>query len=130
MAKSRNHVDLTGNVGSDVELSYLASGTAALNLRIATNERRKSGEEWVDHTEWHSVTIYGRLAEIVADYVKKGQMIQVIGYLRTRQWEDKEGNTRYTTEVVARDAIFGFAGGATNGSSNAVEALVEDDMPF
>lgn len=91
-----------------------------MNLRIATNERRKRDGEWVDHTEWHSVVIYGRVAEIVGDYVSKGDMISVDGRIQTRQWEDKEGNQRYTTEIVAEDVIFGFGG---SGGDN-------DELPF
>ncbi len=99
-----NKVILVGNLGADPELRYTPSGTAVCNFRIATNESYKDREgNQVDKTEWHNVVAWERLAEICGEYLKKGRQVYVEGALQTRQWEDQEGNTRYTTEVKARE---------------------------
>jgi single-strand DNA-binding protein len=104
MARSVNKVILIGNLGQDPELRYTGSGTAVCNLRLATNESYKdSNGELVEKTEWHSVVAWARLAEICGEYLKKGSKVYIEGSLQTRQWEDKEGNTRYTTEIKARE---------------------------
>ena len=104
MARGVNKVILIGNLGQDPELRYTGSGTAVCNMRLATNERYKdSNGEWVDKTEWHNVVTWARLAEICGEYLKKGSQVYFEGSLQTRSWDDREGNTRYTTEVKARE---------------------------
>jgi len=104
MARGVNKVILIGNLGQDPELRYTGSGTAVCNMRIATNEAYKDANgEWVDRTEWHNVVAWSRLAEICGEYLTKGSQIYVEGSLQTRSWEDRDGNTRYTTEVKARE---------------------------
>jgi len=106
MAKSVNKVILIGNLGKDPELKHTSSGTAVATMTIATNERfkDKSGE-WQDRTEWHNVVLWQRLAEIASEYLKKGRSVYVEGRLQTRSWEDKQGQKRYTTEIVASDLV-------------------------
>jgi single-strand DNA-binding protein len=98
---SVNNVILVGNLGQDPDLSYLDSGTAKATLSLATNEKwkNKQGEDQ-EKTEWHRIIFWGRLAEICGEYLRKGREIYVEGKLQTRKWEDRDGNDRYTTEVV------------------------------
>jgi single-strand DNA-binding protein len=116
MASGVNKVILIGNLGQDPELRYTGSGTAVCNMRLATNESytNKDGER-VDKTEWHNVVTWGRLAEICGEHLSKGSQVYFEGQLQTRSWEDRDGNTRYTTEVKAREMKFlsgrGDAGG-------------------
>ena len=106
MARGINKVILVGNLGADPELRYTGSGTAVCNMRLATNESYKdSNGDMVEKTEWHSVVAWARLAEICGEYLKKGSQVYFEGSLQTRQWEDKDGNTRYTTEVKAREMM-------------------------
>ena len=106
MARGINKVILIGNLGQDPELRYTGSGTAVCNMRLATNESYKdSNGEFVEKTEWHSIVAWARLAEICGEYLKKGSQVYFEGSLQTRQWEDREGNTRYTTEVKAREMM-------------------------
>lgn len=98
-----NKVILVGNLGKDPEVRYLEGGTAVANFSIATSETfkdRNSGERKTS-TEWHNVVVWRGLAEISEKYLKKGMQVYIEGKLRTRQWQDKDGVTRYTTEVVA-----------------------------
>jgi single-strand DNA-binding protein len=123
MARSVNKVILIGNLGQDPELRYTGSGTAVCNLRLATNESYKdSNGELVEKTEWHSVVAWARLAEICGEYLKKGSQVYFEGSLQTRQWEDKDGQTRYTTEIKAREMMMldskGGSGGGGYDSSN------------
>lgn len=117
MARGINKVILVGNLGQDPELRYTGNGTAVCNLRLATNEAYKDqNNEWVDKTEWHSVVAWARLAEICGEYLKKGSQVYIEGSLQTRTWEDRDGNTRYTTEVKAREMmILGSRGEAGGG---------------
>jgi single-strand DNA-binding protein len=104
-----NKVILIGNLGVDPkeELRTTGSGTHVLNMRIATNERRKNAEgEWADHTEWHNVVCFGRTAENVANFCQKGRQLYVEGRLQTRKWQDRDGNDRWSTEVVANEVRF------------------------
>jgi single-strand DNA-binding protein len=112
MAKSVNKVILIGNLGKDPELKHTSGGTAVATMTVATNERfkDKSGE-WQDRTEWHNVVLWQRLAEIAAEYLKKGRSVYVEGRLQTRSWEDKQGQKRYTTEIVASDLVLLGGGG-------------------
>ena len=106
MARGVNKVILIGNLGADPELRYTGSGTAVCNMRLATNESYKdSNGDLVEKTEWHNIVTWARLAEICGEYLKKGSQVYFEGSLQTRQWEDKEGQTRYTTEVKAREMM-------------------------
>src|SRR5438309_10042897 len=99
---SVNKVILIGNLGADPETRYLPAGDAVTNIRIATTEawKDKSGEKQ-EHTEWHRIAFFGKLAEIAGEYLKKGSPVYVEGRIRTRKWQDKEGQDRYSTEIVA-----------------------------
>ncbi|MGE0859147.1 MAG: single-stranded DNA-binding protein [Gammaproteobacteria bacterium] len=118
MARGLNKVMLIGNLGADPEVRYTAGGSAVANIRLATAEAwrdRDSGEQQ-ERTEWHRVVFFGKLAEIVEQYVKKGSQLYVEGRLQTRKWQDKDGNERYTTEIVASEMqMLGGRGGAGGG---------------
>src|ERR1700693_5984175 len=116
MAKSVNKVILIGNLGKDPELKHTGGGTAVATMTVATNERFKDKNgEWQDRTEWHNVVLWQRLAEIAAEYLKKGRSVYVEGRLQTRSWEDKQGQKRYTTEIVASDLVLLGGGGGGRG---------------
>ena len=106
MARGVNKAILLGNLGKDPEVRYTQSGSAVANFSIATTERRKQGEEWVDHTEWHNIVVFGKTAENCGQYLQKGSQIYLEGRIQTRKWEDRDGNTKYMTEVVAFDVQF------------------------
>ena len=111
---SVNKVILIGNLGRDPEMRYLPSGDAVANLRIATTDtwKDKNGDKQ-EATEWHSVVFFGKQAEICGQYLKKGSPLYVEDSLRTRKWQDKEGNDRYTTEIRGdRMQMLGGRGGA------------------
>jgi single-strand DNA-binding protein len=98
---SVNKVILVGNVGRDPELRYTQGGQPVASFSIATNERFKDKDgNWKDRTEWHRIVAWGRLAEICGEYLRKGRQVYVEGRIQTRDWEDKEGNKRQTTEIV------------------------------
>jgi len=103
MAGSVNKVILVGNLGADPETKYLPSGDAVTNIRIATTDKwkDKASGEMKEATEWHRIAFFGRLAEIAGEYLKKGSQVYVEGSLRTRKWQDKDGQDRYTTEIRA-----------------------------
>src|ERR1700733_11579451 len=105
MAKSVNKVILLGNVGKDPEVKILPSGLAVATFSIATSERFKDkGGEFQDRTEWHNLVAFGKVAEIIRDYVKKGAKLYVEGSLRTQSWDDKtSGQKRHRTEIVVND---------------------------
>jgi single-strand DNA-binding protein len=135
-----NKVILIGNLGADPEVKYLSNGTTVANFRIATTENRtnRSGEKTTS-TEWHRIVAFGRLAEICGEYLNKGKQVYIEGRLRTRSWEDKDGNKRSTTEIVAsRMQMLGAPGGPTEVSGSAKEVDVDqevvpgpdDDVPF
>ena len=152
MARGINKVILIGNLGADPDVRYTASGAAVSNINLATTEswRDKESGEQQEKTEWHRVVFFGRLAEIVAEYLRKGSQVYVEGRLQTRKWQDKEGNDRYTTEIVANEMqMLGGRGGsgggggdynqsssrgaapaAKSGSSQAEGDFVDDDIPF
>ena len=160
MARGINKVILVGNLGQDPELRYTGSGTAVCNMRIATSESYKDRDgNQVENTEWHTVVAWSRLAEICGEYLKKGRQVYIEGQLQTRQWEDKDGNTRYSTEVKAREMqmLGGRDGGggddnsydqsprpqrqpqqrsqpkpqpANSGGGDGYEFTPDDDLPF
>ncbi len=114
MARGVNKVILVGNLGGDPETKYMPSGSAVTNLTVATNESWKDKQtgEQKDRTEWHKVAMFGRLAEIAAEYLRKGSQVYIEGKLRTRKWTDKQGNDRYTTEIIADEMqMLGGRGG-------------------
>lgn len=116
MAAGLNRVSLIGNLGKDPEVRYTQSGTSVGTLRLGVTERRKEGEEYKDHTEWVSVVCFGKTAENASKFLQKGRQVFVEGRLQTRSWEDKTGQTRYTTEVIATQLLFLGSGGAQNNS--------------
>ena len=151
---SVNKVILVGNLGRDPETRYTTSGDAVTNIRLATTDtwKDKNGEKQ-ERTEWHNIVFYGRQAEIAGEYLKKGRQIYVEGRLQTRKWQDKEGQDRYTTEIIAdrmqmlggreggaqppaepaqraagTDTRGGAKGGAAPAKKNADD--FDDDIPF
>ena len=102
----RNRVQLIGNLGNDPEVITLESGRKMAKFSIATNESYKNKEgQKVTNTEWHQIVCFGKTAEIIESYVGKGKEVAIEGKLTTRSWEDKEGNKRYTTEVVCNELL-------------------------
>ena len=134
MAKTINKVELLGRVGADPEMRYTASGTAVTQLRLATDRYRRDGE---DATDWHTVVVWDKLADAVAQYVEKGQRVYVAGRLVQSSWEGDDGQRRYRTEVHAQEVVFldstrnGNGSGGNGNHTNAVAtARDENDMPF
>lgn len=151
MARGVNKVILIGNLGKDPEIRYTQSGTAVANFTLATTESwgGKDGQERQEKTEWHNIVAWARLAEICNQYLSKGRQVYIEGRIQTRKWEDRDGNTRYTTEIVARDMQMlgsrgdsdfnGGGGGGGGGMSDdpssdpapGPDAVVsDDDIPF
>ena len=126
---SVNKVILVGNLGADPETRYTASGDAVCNIRLATTEswKDKNSGEKREITEWHRVVFYRKLAEIVGQYLKKGSSVYVEGRIRTRKWQDKEGQERYTTEIEANEMQ--MLGGRQSASSSGGEAEFGGSMP-
>ena len=128
---SVNKVILIGNLGRDPEIRYMPSGDAVANLRIATTDKFKdrNGEQQ-EVTEWHSVAFFGKQAEICGQYLKKGSQVYVEGSLRTRKWQDKDGNDRYTTEIRGdRMQMLGGRGGGGGGGGMAEFDAPPDNAP-
>ena len=128
---SVNKVILVGNLGRDPEVRYTPDNSAITNISIATTDqwKDKSGEKQ-ERTEWHRVAFFGRLAEIAGEYLKKGSQVYVEGRLQTRKWQDKEGQERYTTEIVAdRMQMLGSRGGMGGGDMGADMGAEMDDRP-
>jgi single-strand DNA-binding protein len=115
MAEGLNKVLLIGNLGADPELSYTQSSQAVLKLRLATNESflNKAGERQ-ERTEWHRVVVWGKRAEALSKFLAKGRQLYIEGRLQTRSWEDKDGQKRFATDVVANEIIL-LGGGAGAG---------------
>jgi single-strand DNA-binding protein len=119
MARGINKVILVGNLGNDPETRYMPSGGAVTNITVATNESWKDKQtgEQKDRTEWHKVAMFNRLAEIAAEYLRKGSQVYIEGKLRTRKWQDRDGNDRYTTEIIADEMqMLGGRGGGGGGN--------------
>lgn len=111
---SVNKVILVGNLGRDAETKFTGNGFAVSRFSMATTDRRKDSKsgDWVDRTEWHRIVLLGKQAESLQDYLKKGKQIYVEGRLETRSWDDKDGQKKYTTEIIAdRIQLLGSAGG-------------------
>lgn len=116
---SINKVILIGNLGKDPETRYLPSGDAVTNITVATTDTWKDKEgAKQEHTEWHRIAFFGKLAEIAGEYLKKGSPVYVEGRIRTRKWQDKEGQDRYSTEIVAdRMQLLGSRGGGSESAA-------------
>ncbi|MYE38757.1 MAG: single-stranded DNA-binding protein [Chloroflexi bacterium] len=131
MAKTINKVELLGRVGSDPEMKYTASGIAVTQLRLATDRVRKGGEA---ETDWHSVVVWDKLADAVANYVEKGQRIYVAGRLVQNSWTADDGQRRYRTEIHAQDVVFLDSARNGNGSgehaNTGANTQTDDDLPF
>jgi single-strand DNA-binding protein len=134
-----NKVILVGNLGADPEVKYLSNGTTVANFRIATSENRlnRTSGEKTTITEWHRIVAFGRLAEICGEYLSKGKQVYIEGRIRTRSWDDKEGNKRYMTEIVANQMqMLGAAGAAADPGKEmdldqeGIPGPPEDDVPF
>lgn len=139
MAKGINKVILIGHLGQDPEVKYMPSGSAVANVSIATAEqwKDKNTGEKQEKTEWHRVIFFARLAEIVGEYLRKGSQVYVEGRLQTRKWQDKSGQDRYTTEIIATEMQ--MLGGKGQGAERQDASLsndkggdpgFDDDIPF
>lgn len=118
MARGVNKAILIGNLGNDPDMRYTAGGAAVANISVATAEswRDKETGEQQERTEWHRVVFFGRLAEIVGEYLRKGSQVYIEGRIQTRKWQDKDGQDRWSTEIVANEMqMLGSKGG---GSAN------------
>ena len=118
-----NKVILVGNLGADPELKTTNSGMSVSSMRLATSNRKKDGNtgDWVDVTEWHTVTVFGAKADNCCKFLEKGRQIYVEGRLQTRKWQDKEGRDRWSTEIVANEVKFlGSKNGASVGSHDEI----------
>lgn len=132
MARGINKVILIGNLGKDPELRQMPSGGAVVNLSLATSDtwKDKASGEARERTEWHNVVFFNKLAEIVAQYLKKGSRVYVEGALRTRKWQDKDGQDRYTTEIVASDMqMLDSRSGSDYGGGSAPRAAASSASP-
>src|ERR1022692_2270804 len=132
---SVNKVIVVGNLGKDPETRFLPDGKAVCNFSVATTDKwtDKATNEKKEATEWHRVSTFGRLAEICGEYLKKGSQVYIEGKLRTRKWQDKEGQDRYTTEIVGNEMQMlggrGGGGGAAAGGGGLPEASPRADVP-
>ncbi len=120
MARGVNKVIIVGNLGQDPETRYMPSGAAVTNFTVATNESWKDKQtgEQKERTEWHRVAMFNRLAEIAAEYLRKGSQVYIEGKLRTRKWQGQDGQDRYTTEIIADEMqMLGGRGGGGGSSS-------------
>lgn len=116
-----NKVILIGFLGQDPEVKYMPSGGAVANLSLATSEQWKDKDtgEQKTRTEWHKIVIYGRLGEIAGEYLRKGSQVYIEGRLQTRKWQDKSGQDKYTTEIIANEMQMLGGGGGRGGAMNA-----------
>ncbi len=133
-----NKATLIGNLGGDPEVRYTQSGTAVANFTIATSERWKDKDgQQQEQTEWHRIVAFARLGEICGEYLSKGSKVYIEGRIQTRSWEDKDGNKRYTTEIVAREMKMldskpgaGSSGGGYTEPPLAEPRMGGDEVPF
>jgi single-strand DNA-binding protein len=153
MSRGVNKVILVGNLGADPETRSMPSGMTVTNIRIATSEswKDKTSGAQQEKTEWHNIALFGRLGEVAAEYLRKGSQVFIEGKLRTRKWQDKQGNDRYTTEIIADNMqMLGARGGAAAAAgersgggvpreelehappaaSGAAKEDFDDDIPF
>ncbi len=129
MSKTVNKVILLGNLGRDPDIKTTGGGTLVAGFSIATSQRRKDANgNWQDNTEWHSLIAFGRTAEIIRDYVKKGSSVYIEGRLQTRSW-DKDGSKQYRTDVVVEELV--LLGKSESKSTQTAQEPIEDpDIPF
>ncbi len=132
-----NKAMVIGNLGNDPELRYTTNEIPVATLSVATTERWKDSDgNKQERTEWHRVVVWQRLAEVCGEHLHKGDKVYIEGKLQTRKWEDQDGNTRYTTEIVARELeMLGGGNGKTNdgpadGPADHDEPPMPDDVPF
>jgi single-strand DNA-binding protein len=134
-----NKVILVGNLGADPEVKYLSNGTTVATFRIATSENRvnRTSGEKTTITEWHRIVAFGRLAEICGEYLAKGRQVYIEGRIQTRSWDDKDGNKRYSTEIIANQMqMLGAAGKAPEATKEiemeqeGIPGPADDDVPF
>jgi len=133
-----NKAILIGNLGADPEVRYTQSGTAVATFRVATTETWKKEGEKEEQTEWHRIVAFARLAEICGEYLSKGSKVYIEGRIQTRKWEDRDGNPRYTTEIVAREMKMLSPRGAGDNNQGTYkneeppmpDVPMEDDVPF
>ena len=132
-----NKAILIGNLGADPEVRYTQSGTAVANFNLATTETWTKDGNKEEKTEWHRIVAFGRLGEICGEYLSKGSKAYIEGRIQTRQWDDKDGNKRYTTEIVAREmkiltprGASGSGGSDLDDQSPLPEPSMGDDVPF
>jgi single-strand DNA-binding protein len=152
MARGINKVILIGNLGADPESRTTPGGLTVTNFNVATSDRRKDKQsgDWVEETEWHRIVMFDKVAETAREYLRKGSQVYIEGRIQTRKWQDKDGNDRYTTEIIARDMQMlggrpgsgapaadrddGYASSSGGGSSSRgggrKEEPFEDDIPF
>ena len=140
-----NKAIVVGNLGNDPEIRYAANGSAIASISVATSERWKdknSGEQQ-ERTEWHRIKLFGRQAELAGEYLKKGSQVYIEGRIQTSKYQDKDGNDRWSTEIVAREMTFlGGRGGGGGGDSQSTSSAsppqrdsgpsgdFDDDIPF
>ena len=126
-----NKVILIGNLGKDPEVRYLDSGVAVANFSLATTESYKNKEgERVSQTEWHNVVLWRGLAEVAEKWLKKGSSVYIEGKIRNRKWEDKEGNTRYNTEILADNmTMLGKKDAGSSETSESTTTTTEESIP-
>ena len=132
MSKGINKVILIGHLGQAPEVKYMPSGSAVANISLATSEQWKDKQtgEKQERTEWHRVTFFGRLAEVVGDYLKKGAQVYVEGRIQTDKWQDKDGNDRYTTKIIANEMqMLGGKSDKPQESQGQPDGF-DDDIPF
>jgi len=141
MSRGINKVILIGNLGADPETRHTAGGSAVTNLSLATSEswRDKQSGDMQEQTEWHRVVMFSKLAEIAGEYLRKGSKVYVEGRLQTRKWQDRDGNDRWSTEVVANDMQMLDSRGGDQGSEpikgqstpmGGNDGNIEDGIPF
>ena len=130
MSRGVNKVILVGNLGADPETRSMPSGMTVTNIRIATSEswKDKTSGAQQEKTEWHSIALFGRLGEVAAEYLRKGSQVFIEGKLRTRKWQDKSGNDRYTTEIIADNMqMLGARGGGAAAAGERASAGASRD---
>lgn len=125
-----NKVILVGRLGADPEVKAIGSGSTVARLNIATSESWVKDGQRQERTEWHRVTVWGKLAEICGKHLAKGRQVYVEGKLQTRQWEDQQGQKRYTTEIVASTVQFLGSAGAESGAGRSSNSTGNDDFNF
>ena len=129
-----NKVILVGNLGNDPEIRYMPNGSAVANITIATSEswRDKASGEQKEKTEWHRVALFGKLAEVAGEYLRKGSQVYIEGQLQTRKWQDQSGQDRFTTEVVVQgfNGVMQMLGGKTQGGNQQQAPQQQQRQPM